>query len=138
MKNLSRNRVWRKKGFSNTTSLLSIFLLIFIFLFAYVSYTSHFPTSLLSISTTYQCATQNLDRQKFIWYAPHSGFSNQLSEFKNAILMAAILNRTLVVPPILDHHAVALGSCPKFRVLGPAEIRLSVWDHVIDLLRHRR
>lgn len=73
-----------------------------------------------------------------MWYAPHSGFSNQLSEFKNAILMAAILNRTLVVPPILDHHAVALGSCPKFRVQSPKEIRFSVWDHVIELIRSRR
>lgn len=73
-----------------------------------------------------------------MWYAPHSGFSNQLSEFKNAILMAAILNRTLIVPPILDHHAVALGSCPKFRVLSPNDLRFAVWNHSIDLLRNRR
>jgi len=73
-----------------------------------------------------------------MWYAPHSGFSNQLSEFKNAILMAGILNRTLVVPPILDHHAVALGSCPKFRVVDPEDIRKSVWDHVIELVQSRR
>lgn len=49
--------------------------------------------------------------------------------------MAGILNRTLIVPPVLDHHAVALGSCPKFRVLGPKEIRVSVWDHVLDLVK---
>ncbi|XVF10875.1 hypothetical protein REPUB_Repub07fG0220900 [Reevesia pubescens] len=48
--------------------------------------------------------------------------------------MAGILNRTLIIPPILDHHAVALGSCPKFRVQSPKEIRVSVWDHVIELL----
>lgn len=76
--------------------------------------------------------------EKFVWYAPHSGFSNQLSEFKNAILMAAILNRTLIVPPILDHHAVALGSCPKFRVLDPNELRFKVWNHSIELIRDRR
>lgn len=52
--------------------------------------------------------------------------------------MAGILNRTLIVPPILDHHAVALGSCPKFRVLGPNEIRISVWDHAIQLIRTGR
>lgn len=52
--------------------------------------------------------------------------------------MAAILNRTLVVPPILDHHAVALGSCPKFRVSSPPEIRLSVWDHAVELIRDGR
>lgn len=71
-------------------------------------------------------------------YAPHSGFSNQLSEFKNAVLMAFILNRTLVVPPVLDHHAVALGSCPKFRVLSGNELRLSVWNHVFELIRGLR
>ncbi|GLT49148.1 hypothetical protein SLA2020_227260 [Shorea laevis] len=49
--------------------------------------------------------------------------------------MAGILDRTLIVPLVLDHHAVALGSCPKFRVLGPKQIRASVWDHAIDLLR---
>ncbi|CAK9141481.1 unnamed protein product [Ilex paraguariensis] len=79
------------------------------------------------ISQPLQCSSQlEALGDKFIWYAPHSGFSNQLSEFKNAILMAAILNRTLVIPPVLDHHAVALGSCPKFRVLSPKDLRLSV------------
>ncbi|KAH0741614.1 hypothetical protein KY290_034657 [Solanum tuberosum] len=73
-----------------------------------------------------------------MWYAPHSGFSNQLAEFKNAILMAKILNRTLIVPPVLDHHAVALGSCPKFRVLEPNELRYLVWNHCIQLLRDCR
>nr|GMC76631.1 O-fucosyltransferase 30 [Ipomoea batatas] len=52
--------------------------------------------------------------------------------------MASILNRTLVVPPILDHHAVALGSCPKFRVLSPPDLRFAVWNHSIELLRDCR
>lgn len=52
--------------------------------------------------------------------------------------MAMILNRTLVVPPVLDHHAVALGSCPKFRVLSPSEVRVSVWNHSVELLRSGR
>lgn len=52
--------------------------------------------------------------------------------------MAGILNRTLIVPPVLDHHEVALGSCPKFRVLSPTEIRVAVWDHVVELLRSGR
>ncbi|GAA0155229.1 protein modifying enzyme [Lithospermum erythrorhizon] len=69
---------------------------------------------------------------------PHSGFSNQLSEFKNVVLMSAILNRTLIVPPILDHHAVALGSCPKFKVLSPNDLRFAVWNHTIQLLRDQR
>ncbi|CAA7396120.1 unnamed protein product [Spirodela intermedia] len=76
--------------------------------------------------------------ERFLLYAPHSGFSNQLSELRNAILFAAILNRTLVVPPVLDHHAVVLGSCPKFRVSSPSDLRASVWDHTMELLRSRR
>ncbi|KAF8380539.1 hypothetical protein HHK36_028026 [Tetracentron sinense] len=52
--------------------------------------------------------------------------------------MAAILNRTLIVPPVLDHHAVALGSCPKFRVSSPKDLRMSVWNHAIELLQNRR
>lgn len=138
MRNLSRNRAWKKTGFYSATLLLSISLFLFFFIFVFVSNSNRFLDSLLPISRTSECTPQSLAGQRFLWYAPHSGFSNQLSEFKNAILMAAILNRTLVVPPVLDHHAVALGSCPKFRVLGPAQIRLSVWDHVIDLLRSRR
>lgn len=33
---------------------------------------------------------------------------------------------------------MALGSCPKFRVLGAKEIRDSVWNHVIELIRSGR
>ncbi|GJY27092.1 hypothetical protein Tco_0401818 [Tanacetum coccineum] len=52
--------------------------------------------------------------------------------------MSVILNRTLVVPPVLDHHAVVLGSCPKFRLSGPKELRFNVWNHAIELIRNRR
>lgn len=76
--------------------------------------------------------------ERFLFYAPHSGFSNQLSEFRNAILMAGILNRTLIVPPILDHHSVILGSCPKFRVTSPGDLRSRVLDHIVELLDERR
>ncbi|XP_022758398.1 uncharacterized protein LOC111305284 [Durio zibethinus] len=119
----------------------SLFLLSLLFFFFLTS--TSFPKSVFSTSSKTinialslqypHCKTQ-IQGEKFLWYAPHSGFSNQLSEFKNAILIASILNRTLIVPPILDHHAVALGSCPKFRVQSPKEIRVSVWDHVIKLI----
>lgn len=33
---------------------------------------------------------------------------------------------------------MALGSCPKFRVLEPNQLRLEVWDHAIDLFRNGR
>lgn len=119
-----------------------LFATFFSFLFLYYYYAkrdSHFSEFSQTLPTTSQCSSQALAlSEKFMWYAPHSGFSNQLSEFKHALLIAGILNRTLVVPPILDHHAVALGSCPKFRVVEPNDIRFSVWDHVIELLRAGR
>jgi hypothetical protein len=79
-----------------------------------------------------------LGGERFLWYAPHSGFSNQVGELRNAAVAAALLNRTLVVPPVLDHHAVVLGSCPRFRVTDPASLRAAVWDHAMQLLREGR
>ncbi|CAN6445430.1 unnamed protein product [Victoria cruziana] len=76
--------------------------------------------------------------EKYLWFAPHSGFSNQVSELKNALLMAGILNRTLIVPPVLDHHAVALGSCPKFRVETPVDLRFAVWESIIQMIHSKR
>eukprot|EP00252_Welwitschia_mirabilis_P018126 TRINITY_DN40341_c0_g1_i1.p1 TRINITY_DN40341_c0_g1~~TRINITY_DN40341_c0_g1_i1.p1 ORF type:complete len:514 (-),score=48.47 TRINITY_DN40341_c0_g1_i1:10-1551(-) len=76
--------------------------------------------------------------EKYMWYAPHSGFNNQIGELKNALLIAGILNRTLIIPPVLDHHAIALGSCPKFRVRNASEIRTAVWDHITQLIQERR
>lgn len=145
--NLSRSNIkWKKRPFypRSPPSLLPISLLFLLFsLLLFLSY-KHISTSTLlrtskNSSPARFCASQKtLAGEKFLWYAPHSGFSNQLSEFRNAVLMAAILNRTLIVPPVLDHHAVALGSCPKFRVLSPNQLRLSVWNHVIDLIRTHR
>ncbi|KAF7844837.1 O-fucosyltransferase 30 [Senna tora] len=114
-------------------------LLCFYYYYSLTSNSLYPVSSKSSKSQSPQCTSQALElREKFLWYAPHSGFSNQLSEFKNAILMAGILNRTLVVPPVLDHHAVVLGSCPKFRVVDPSEIRISVWDHAVELIRDGR
>lgn len=146
--NLGRtsSRQWpirKKQANKSRIFLFSVSLFaVFIFFFTY----SEIPNPLFSISALSgsvqfpQCRSEILSRnllgQKFLWYAPHSGFTNQLSEFKNAVLMAGILNRTLVVPSVLDHHSVALGSCPKFRVSRPTEIRASVWNHSIELLRN--
>ncbi|KAK9056143.1 hypothetical protein SSX86_027232 [Deinandra increscens subsp. villosa] len=133
--NIRANRFRKKPTYNHRSKqLLSISILaflLFLFLFFFNNSIS-FPTSL----KTTQC--QTLKGHKYLWYAPHSGFSNQLSEFKNALLMAAILNRTLIIPPVLDHHAVVLGSCPKFRVLDPKDLRFAVWNHAIDLIQSHR
>jgi hypothetical protein len=38
--------------------------------------------------------------EKFLAYLPHSGFHNQRIAFENALTLARLLNRTLLVPPI--------------------------------------
>ncbi|XP_010919656.1 O-fucosyltransferase 30 isoform X2 [Elaeis guineensis] len=144
---VSRSR-WRKRSQRNKPLfLLSLSLLLIFFLAVFLSSYAEIFRSLLPFPTktldarSPQCGAggaPDLAGERFLWYAPHSGFSNQLSELKNAILMAAILNRTLIVPPVLDHHAVALGSCPKFRVASPTELRTAVWDHIMELVRARR
>uniref|UniRef100_A0A7N0VBI7 O-fucosyltransferase family protein n=1 Tax=Kalanchoe fedtschenkoi TaxID=63787 RepID=A0A7N0VBI7_KALFE len=136
-----RRSKWKKKSTLRRSQLPSV-LLLFCFLLVFLSYkytpVSLFPSAKTAALRFPRCDSTALAGERFLSYAPHSGFSNQLSEFKNAILMAAILNRTLVVPPVLDHHAVALGSCPKFRVTSPNEIRMAVWNHSIELIRFRR
>ena len=76
--------------------------------------------------------------ERYMLYAPHSGFSNQVGELKNALLVSALLDRTLVLPPVFDHHAVALGSCPKFRVNDASEMRSMAWNHISELIRDGR
>ncbi|ONK73545.1 uncharacterized protein A4U43_C04F32740 [Asparagus officinalis] len=144
---VNRSR-WRKRSQRNKPLLFSIsllFLLSLLLLLLLLLVSSKTLTSLIPFSpktlapkSKNPCETLALAGERFLWYAPHSGFSNQLSELRNAILISAILNRTLVVPPVLDHHAVALGSCPKFRVKGPAELRAAVWDHIMQLAEERR
>ncbi|KAJ8899965.1 hypothetical protein K2173_019670 [Erythroxylum novogranatense] len=145
-KNTSKSWYRRKPTSSSYRSPLCLplisLLALLSFLLIYVSF-SKTPKPLVPkilVSQISQCAKLRtlIPGEKFLWYVPHSGFSNQLSEFKNAILMAGILNRTLILPPILDHHAVALGSCPKFRVFEPKEMRLAVWDHAFELLKAGR
>lgn len=138
----------KKQTNKSAICIFSVSLLAVLFVLVFFITWSEIPKSVFSISAFSgsvqfpQCRSEILSHtllgQRFLWYAPHSGFSNQLSEFKNAVLMAGILNRTVIVPPVLDHHAVALGSCPKFRVLSPSEIRVSVWNHSIELLRTGR
>lgn len=145
---VSRAR-WRKRSQRNPSplvfaiSLLLILSLLILFISSYFEILGSlipFPSKTLAPNST-QCPgpkTLALTGERFLWYAPHSGFSNQLSELRNAILVSAILNRTLIAPPVLDHHAVALGSCPKFRVKSPSQLRAAVWDHIMELARERR
>ncbi|XP_068667016.1 O-fucosyltransferase 30-like [Aristolochia californica] len=144
--NINKSR-WKKKNLRipSVSSVSLIFLLsILFFYFSYTIFVKFLlPVSRKPINPFPQCIPHKtlnpfIRSEKFLWFSPHSGFSNQLSELKNGILVAAILNRTLIIPPILDHHAVALGSCPKFRVSTPTELRMSVWDHIHQLVQTHR
>ncbi|CAI9095737.1 OLC1v1031735C3 [Oldenlandia corymbosa var. corymbosa] len=145
--NLIRSSKWKRRLNPYQTPRSKSFAFILLFctcsLLLFISSRFRFPKSVLNVSDDSlkspllppPCGRirNHIGQEKFLWYAPHSGFSNQLSEFKNALLMAAILNRTLIVPPILDHHAVALGSCPKFRVLSANELRYVSMTDIIDI-----
>ncbi|CAI5969072.1 unnamed protein product [Closterium sp. NIES-65] len=59
--------------------------------------------------------------ERFLVYASHSGFNNQVLGFTRALHMAALLNRTLVIPPKLPHMSGAGGN------MDPATFRDSAW-----------
>jgi hypothetical protein len=94
--------------------LLTLFI-IFITLFQYNNQSSTFTFSASSASTNnkkeedtipvefptpFEYHTPNIKTEKFLSYLPHSGFHNQRIELENALLLAAYLNRTLLVPPV--------------------------------------
>jgi hypothetical protein len=45
---------------------------------------------------------------QFVW---HSGWGNQLMQLQFALLLGVIMNRTVLVPPILAHTALSYGTC---------------------------
>ncbi|KAG0032933.1 hypothetical protein BGZ82_006328 [Podila clonocystis] len=50
-----------------------------------------------------------MDQERFLAYVPHSGFHNQLITLENALRLAAMLNRTLLLPPLhMSHKRQAL------------------------------
>mmetsp|Transcript_23655 Transcript_23655/g.39037 ORF Transcript_23655/g.39037 Transcript_23655/m.39037 type:complete len:363 (+) Transcript_23655:170-1258(+) len=44
-------------------------------------------------------------RQRLVTFSSHSGFGNQLEEITNALILAQLIDRTLMLPPILDHFS---------------------------------
>ncbi|XP_050147906.1 uncharacterized protein LOC126623152 isoform X2 [Malus sylvestris] len=49
-----------------------------------------------------------------------------------SLRMKTSLSISPKVPSVLHQHAVALGSCPKFQILSPDEIKISVWNHTVN------
>jgi hypothetical protein len=67
----------------------------------------------------------NISSERFLTFATHSGFGNQIQALLVAVFVASLSNRTLIVPPIIQHSA----SLP----LGPfaqrsCQKRASAWS----------
>ena len=55
-----------------------------------------------------ECADLSAD-ETFLMYSAHSGFSNQYGEVTEALLLAHLLNRTLVLPKVQAHYFLTRG-----------------------------
>ena len=64
------------------------------------SFVTPSPSSQSGITQTYRPNPQTRPDEKFLSYLPHSGFHNQRIALENALVLARLLNRTLLVPPI--------------------------------------
>ncbi|KAL1529392.1 hypothetical protein AB1Y20_000343 [Prymnesium parvum] len=70
--------------------------------------------------------------ERFLFYSPQFGHSNQLVALRNAAAWAAVLNRTLVLPHLLGHATEA-----QYR-LGKPDRPKAAYAEVFDLARARR
>lgn len=68
-------------------------------LLASMSFTSTLPLSSDSDTTIALHSKRPSDNERYLAYLPHSGLSNQRIELANALVLAALLDRTLIVPP---------------------------------------
>jgi len=80
-----------------------------------MSNTHFFRPSLAASFTSLQPNLTQMDQlnpqvrldEKFLSYLPHSGFHNQRIALENALVLARLLNRTLLVPPVrFGHRAI--------------------------------
>ena len=68
-----------------------------------------------------QAATAGCARirpKRYLLYASHSGFGNQELSLRRALLLAYVLNRTLVLPPLLQQSDLSFGP-PEVRCSNP-------------------
>lgn len=72
--------------------LLLFVIVLFIFFISSTQYT-------ISTSSPPIAASQEQHQTKYLAYLPHSGLSNQRIELSNALMLAYMLNRTLIIPP---------------------------------------
>lgn len=61
----------------------------------------------IAIDSNHVDVTASSPKEAFLAYLPHSGFHNQRIAFENALVLASLLNRTLIAPPIMLGEPVA-------------------------------
>ncbi|KAF9644696.1 hypothetical protein BDM02DRAFT_3190361 [Thelephora ganbajun] len=64
------------------------------------SLVASFPSLQSGLARLYQPNPQVRPDEKFLGYLPHSGFHNQRIVLENALVLARLLNRTSLVPPV--------------------------------------
>ncbi|GAA5894999.1 uncharacterized protein JCM6883_002286 [Sporobolomyces salmoneus] len=66
-------------------------------------------------SSTIPTSLSSSANEKFLAYSPHSGYHNQRISLENALTLAYLLDRTLLVPPIWLGHAIPYISFDKLQ-----------------------
>ncbi|EXX53250.1 uncharacterized protein OCT59_018428 [Rhizophagus irregularis] len=107
-----------KRLFRTTYPLLILFTIL-VFFFSYKECFSN-PLELKCSIEDYDIIEDSQDfpiqNEKFLTYLPHSQFHNQFIELKNAIVLAYLTNRTLIVPSILqtEHKVLSISHSPLY------------------------
>ena len=66
--------------------------------------------------------------ERYLLYASHSGLGNQMRALKNALIIAKMANRTLVVPPPLHHYEIKRASVCNHECM--AELALKFYREI--------
>ena len=72
--------------------------------------------------------SDGVEEEKFLVYASHSGLGNQVRALKNALVIAMMSNRTLVVPPPLHHYEIKRASVCNNECM--AELALKFYEEI--------
>jgi hypothetical protein len=105
-----------KRLFRVTYPLLILFTIL-TFFFSYRECLSN-PLELKCLNDDIIDCDDDIQNEKFLTYLPHSQFHNQLIELKNAIVIAYLTNRTLIVPSILqtDQRTLSISHSPLYEL----------------------
>jgi hypothetical protein len=95
-----------------------VFSLVFISICSVLVFWDHLTVFLGLPLQTFDFAVED----KFLVYASHSGFSNQVLGLARAAILATLSRRVLVVPPILPHGRLAFGNAKSCHKSGQQRI----------------